>query len=71
VADTLEVQGRGVGSALLRHALAACDRGGMPAYLESSNPKNVPLYQRHGFEVIGAIQAGNAPTIDPLLRRAR
>jgi len=64
-------QGRGFGSALLRYALAACDRDGTPAYLESSNPANVPLYQRHGFEVIGAIQAGASPTISPMLRRPR
>jgi ribosomal protein S18 acetylase RimI-like enzyme len=37
-------QGRGLGSALLRHTLALCDAEGAPAYLESSNPRNVPLY---------------------------
>jgi GNAT superfamily N-acetyltransferase len=64
-------QGRGVGSALLRHALAECDRDGAPAYLESSNPRNVPLYQRHGFEIIGRIQVGSSPTLVPMLRRPR
>ena len=64
-------QGRGLGSELLRHALAACDRDGEPAYLESSNPKNVPLYQRHGFEVLGEIQVGASPTIYPMLRKAQ
>ena len=64
-------QGRGIGSALLTHALAICDRDGLPAYLESSNPKNVPLYERHGFEVVGTIQAGSSPTIRAMLRRAR
>jgi ribosomal protein S18 acetylase RimI-like enzyme len=61
-------QGRGYGSALLRHALAQCDRERMPAYLESSNPRNIPLYQRHGFEIIGSIQAGTSPTVVPMLR---
>jgi GNAT superfamily N-acetyltransferase len=64
-------QGRGYGSALLRYALEQCDRGRMPAYLESSNPRNIPLYQRHGFEIIGEIQAGTSPTVVPMLRRAR
>jgi GNAT superfamily N-acetyltransferase len=65
------LQGRGYGSALLRHALEQCDRDGMPAYLESSNPRNVPLYERHGFEVVGTIQAGTSPPVAPMLRRAR
>lgn len=64
-------QGKGVGSALLRHTLAECDAHGLPAYLESSNPANVPLYERHGFEVVGEIQAGSSPVIYPMLRRAR
>ena len=50
-------QGQGYGSALLEHALEACDRENMDAYLESSNPRNVPLYERHGFELRGEIQA--------------
>jgi ribosomal protein S18 acetylase RimI-like enzyme len=62
-------QGKGHGSALMRHALAACDREGRLAYLESSNPKNVPLYQRHGFELLGTIQAGGSPSIFPMLRK--
>ncbi|MGH7928642.1 MAG: GNAT family N-acetyltransferase, partial [Candidatus Binatia bacterium] len=49
-------QGKGLGSALMRHALARCDGEGKAAFLESSNPKNVSLYERHGFEVVGRIQ---------------
>jgi ribosomal protein S18 acetylase RimI-like enzyme len=64
-------QGRGYGSALLRYALEQCDRDGMPAYLESSNPRNIPLYQRHGFEIVGSIQAGPSPTVVPMLRPRR
>ena len=64
-------QGRGIGSALLARALEACDRDHLPAYLESSNPKNVPLYQKHGFEVVAELQAGRSPTIYPMLRKSR
>ena len=64
-------QGKGYGAALMRHALAACDRDGMPAYLESTNPRNVPLYERHGFALLGTIQAGSSPPIFPMLRTAR
>ncbi len=64
-------QGKGYGSALMAHALKRCDRDGLPAYLESSNPTNVPLYERHGFKVIGEIQAGSSPKLTPMLRPAR
>jgi ribosomal protein S18 acetylase RimI-like enzyme len=64
-------QRKGYGSELMRHALAACDRDGTPAYLESSNPANIPLYERHGFEVLGTIHAGGSPPIFPMLRKAR
>lgn len=60
--------GQGLGSALLRHALADCDRERIPAYLESSNPRNISLYRRHGFEITGVIQAGSSPTIYPMVR---
>lgn len=63
-------QGKGYGGALMKHALDACDRDRAPAYLESSNPKNIPLYERHGFELLGTIQAGTSPPIFPMLRRA-
>lgn len=64
-------QGNGHGSALLRHALAICDRDQMPAYLEASSPRNVPLYQRHGFVALGMIQAGASPAITAMLREPR
>ena len=53
------------------HTLDACDRDHAPAYLESNNPKNVPLYERHGFELLGTIQAGTSPPIFPMLRKPR
>jgi ribosomal protein S18 acetylase RimI-like enzyme len=64
-------QGGGLGSALMRHALARCDGEGKPAFLESSNPQNVSLYERDGFEMLGRIQVGASPTLFPMLRKAR
>jgi len=64
-------QGRGYGSAMLQHALRRCDDERLPAYLEATSPRNVPLYKRHGFEVISTIRIGNCPPIFPMLRMAR
>lgn len=65
------MQGRGYGSALLQHMLERVDAEGHVAYLESSNPANVPLYERHGFEVLGTIQVADAPPLIPMLRQRR
>jgi len=62
-------QGRGYGSALLHRTLARCDAEGTLAYLESSNVRNIPLYRRLGFEVLGTIQVGTSPPVTPMLRR--
>ena len=64
-------QGRGLGGTLMRHATERCDRDGLPAYLESSNPRNISLYERHGFEVVGRIQAGTSPVMTPMYRKPR
>ena len=64
----LVAQGRGLGSVLLRHALATCDGDGLPAYLEATNPRNRDLYARHGFAVVGVIQAGSSPPMWAMLR---
>jgi GNAT superfamily N-acetyltransferase len=65
------VRGQGLGGALLRRGLAECDAAGLPAYLESTNPRNRPLYQRHGFEAVGEIRVGSCPPIVPMLRKPR
>jgi GNAT superfamily N-acetyltransferase len=63
-----ERTGRGVGGALLRPGLEHADRLGLPAYLESSNPRNVSLYERHGFATTGEHPLPDGPTIT-LMRR--
>jgi ribosomal protein S18 acetylase RimI-like enzyme len=61
----------GCGAALLQSGLRRCDREHLPAYLWSSNPLNISLYERHGFEISGTIQVGSSPSIFPMLRCAR
>lgn len=61
-------QRQGYGSALMKQGLISCDRDNKLAYLESSNPENIPFYERHGFELLGTIQVGTSPPIFPMLR---
>ena len=61
-------QGKGHGSTLLEHALAQCDRTNEPATLASSNPRNLSLYLRHGFELLDPVQVGSVPPIFPMVR---
>jgi ribosomal protein S18 acetylase RimI-like enzyme len=45
-------QGQGLGSAMLRPVLRRADAEGLPSYLETFKPRNVALYQRHGFKIM-------------------
>ena len=65
------LQGRGFGALLMRHAAMRCDAEGAVAYLESSNPRNISLYLRHGFEIMGTVQVGTSPTVTPMIRHPR
>ena len=65
------MQGNGLGSRLMSPCLEIVDRDHLPAYLDSTNPRNVSFYQRHGFEVTGQHQNGNSPPIISMLREAR
>lgn len=67
-----DAQGLGVGSRMLADGLARVDAKGLPAYLESSSPANVPLYRRHGFEVVEVLRATpDAPEMWAMWREAR
>jgi GNAT superfamily N-acetyltransferase len=63
--------GRGYGAALMSHALDICDRDRLPAYLESTNPANLSLYKRFGFELLAEVRVGELPARYPMLRQAR
>lgn len=57
-------QGQGIGTALLREVLERADADRVPAFLESSNERNLTLYERSGFRVVESYAAlGKGPTI--------
>ena len=65
-------QGKGGGAAVLAEMLGHCDGQGLPAYLESSNPRNVPFYARHGFVERDVVQAPNGgPELTTMWREPR
>ncbi|MGV9408572.1 GNAT family N-acetyltransferase [Nocardia sp. NPDC003693] len=55
VAVAPELQGRGLGSAVLRPGIEAASRAGYPAFLETSSAANVRFYRRLGFEVTAEV----------------
>jgi len=44
-----EHQGKGHGGRIIRAQTAVADREGLPCWLETATPENVPLYERLGF----------------------
>ena len=64
-------QGKGLGGRLIREGLARADAEGAPAYLENSNPKNTPLYERLGFRPTAPLPLPDgAPPLLGMLRPA-
>ncbi|MDA3040719.1 MAG: GNAT family N-acetyltransferase [Actinomycetota bacterium] len=62
------LRGQGIGAKLLRGSLELIDRLGYLAFLESSNARNVSLYQREGFDVQAEVEIPEGPIIRPMLR---
>ena len=63
-----ESRGKGLASTLIKSVTDICDQEGIPAYLESSNPDNVSLYESHGFRVTGEVVIKDGPKV-PLMWR--
>jgi hypothetical protein len=55
----------------MRNCLEIVDESGLPAYLETPNPRTVPLYERAGFSVTAVAQAGRCPPITLMQRPGR
>lgn len=47
-----EKQSRGTGGRLLQTVIQQARGQGVPCYLETENPRNVPFYQKHGFRLV-------------------
>ena len=65
-------RGRGIGEQLLARNLEQIDAEHFPAYLESSNPKNLTRYQRLGFVPRQEFAlGGDGPIVTTMWREAR
>jgi hypothetical protein len=51
VAVNPELQGKGIASGMLGHCLNAIDFLHFPCFLETENERNIPLYERFGFQI--------------------
>jgi GNAT superfamily N-acetyltransferase len=58
----------GRGRALLNAAIAAADGLGVPTYLDTANPENVPYYRSFGFRETGQAQLPRGANLWYLLR---
>jgi len=55
------LQGRGVGTALMRNWLARVDPDGLAAYLETDRAENLPFYERFGFRPAATFRVLEVP----------
>ena len=66
-----EMQGRGLGSALMRPTLECCDQENLPAYLEASSERSAALYERLGFQQMRELRVGGSPPLRLMVRSPR
>jgi GNAT superfamily N-acetyltransferase len=62
--------GHGLGTALIVDNLAQVDVERMPAYLESTNPANLPRYEALGFRRLAEFGPEDGPVITTMWREA-
>lgn len=56
LATAPELRGQGVARRLLDRQLLRCDQDGAPAWLETTDPVNPPIYERFGFETVTHVE---------------
>lgn len=66
-----DLQGRGIGEALVNEGLARADHDNVPCYLETSNERNLAFYQRFGFTVVATTTLGRGGPTAWGMRRNR
>ncbi len=64
-------QGKGLGGAAIRAGLACADAERRKAYLETADPKNLPIYRALGFEIVHTWQVPGGPQFWGMMRAAR
>lgn len=64
-------QGSGLGAAAVAPLLRTCDAERTPCGLVSTNVRNVPFYERLGFEVVAEVPAGGGAALRPMHRPPR
>lgn len=63
-----DMQGKGLGSALMHPTLDRCDREGLPAYIEASSERSAALYERLGFQHTKELRVGGSPPLWLMIR---
>lgn len=61
------LQGRGIGRRLVEHGIAAADDAG--TYLATSDPRNLPFYERLGYAAAGTVPLGDDGPLLTVLHR--
>lgn len=70
VAVDPELQGKGLGRAVIEPGIERAEREGLPVFLETSDDKNVSIYERLGFEVTAAYSLPfDGPVTYAMIRR--
>ena len=54
-------QGRGIGGLMLSQLTDFADGEGLPTYLSATDPRTVPLYKKHGFQIVSETNELNIP----------
>ncbi|MBN2258618.1 MAG: GNAT family N-acetyltransferase [Anaerolineaceae bacterium] len=66
------LQGQGFGRRLLTPKLRNIDRQGMAVYLETSNPRAIPFYERLGFHICEKVDLPKGgPPLWPMMRNSK